>query len=247
MTDPNVASFAGVYRMNSRIRFSRLLRRRYGIVLLSLFICIGCAGTANRVMTGYARMKVANSNLGVVLIKKNIQIFNPEDVARDLGNNGPEEAYYNFFATEFPAEMGACSRFRSVCFVAGADDMLTQREMSKLDDGTVRAALPMQRDFVSDSLHYLLIIDFLTISHMRKTNTSVSGGSDGNFAGFFSGSECLTHSANFVVWDNKAATIAAYGNIGEKVSVFDTMTKTIWTDMLKNIAHAVCAGMPYRK
>ena len=45
--------------------------QRYCSAVAGVFlIAVGCAGTSNRVMTGYDHMKVAESNCGVVLIKK---------------------------------------------------------------------------------------------------------------------------------------------------------------------------------
>ena len=140
--------------------------------------------------------------------------------------------------------MGKCSKFKSVCFLPGADDILTQRAGAKSDNSILRAALPTQRHFISDTLDYLLIIDYLTMSHMRKTSTPVAGGSDGNFNGFFSGAEALTHSADFVLWDNKAGTIAAYGSIAESVPVYDTIVKSAWRDMIKQVARAALPECP---
>lgn len=216
------------------------------IACLSFFFIAGCASTSNRVMPGYNRMNSANSPLGVILIKKNIQVLNADDVARDLGKGGPEGAFYGFFCAEFPAAMKECSRFPAVYFAPYADELLHSQETDAAP-GNIRAAVPERRGFISDSLPYLLIIDFLNISHERNRNTPVGGGSDGNFAGFFSGAESLTGSANFVMWDNKHGTVAAYGSISEHVRIIDTMTKAVWVELLKKMACAAADGMPYAR
>ena len=54
-------------------------------------------------MPGYGRMNTANSRLGVILIiKKNIQVLNADDVARDLGKGGPEGGVLRFFRRRVP-------------------------------------------------------------------------------------------------------------------------------------------------
>jgi hypothetical protein len=232
------AASSGDYRM-------KLLPKAFIVKGVLFFSLIGCAGTANRVMPGYGRMKVANAVLGVILVKKNIQILNADDVGRTLGTGRPAEAYYDFFGAEFPALMKERSKFRQVYFLSGADEALLQGGGAAADNSALRAVLPSRRHFISDSLHYLLIIDYLTVGHERNTTTPVGGGSDGGFAGFFSGAESLTHTADFVVWDNREGTIAAYGNIRERVGIYDAMTKALWLDLLKKTAGAVADGMPY--
>jgi len=214
------------------------------VFALSLLFLTGCASTANRVMHGYGRMNVSGSALGVVLIRKNIQVLNAEDVARDLGRGACEDAYYGFFGAEFPARLKACSGFTRVYFVNDGDEMLGNSGTAA--DG-LRAALPSRKGCISDSLQYLLIVDYLTLGHERKANMTVGGGSDGDFGGFFSGSESLTHSADFVLWDNKEGTIAAYGNIRERTKLYDAVTKAVWIDMLEKMARSVTDGMPYRR
>jgi hypothetical protein len=196
-------------------------------------------------MPGYDRMNVGSSALGVVLMRKNIQILNPEDVARDLGRGHPEDAYYGFFGAGFPAAMKACSRFSRVYFVPDGDEMFGRAD-GAVDYGT-RVTLPSRRRCISDSLQYLCIIDYLTVGHERKKNMPVGGGSDGNFAGFFSGSESLTLSADFVIWDNSVGTVAAYGSIRERIGIYDPLTKAVWVEILKRAARDVVKGMPFRK
>jgi hypothetical protein len=213
--------------------------------VFTFLIFAGCASTSNRVMSGYKRMKFEDSTLGVVLIRKNIQVLNAEDVARDLGRGVSEDAYYVFFADAFPAAMKARSKFAKIYFVRHGDEMLGNSG-NQVDYGA-RTALPSRKGCVSDSLQYLLIVDYLTVAHERKTNMPVGGGSDGSFAGFFSGSESLTHAAEFVLWDNKAGTIAAYGSIRERISIYDPLTREVWDDMVQKMARSVTRGMPYRK
>jgi hypothetical protein len=213
--------------------------------VLSLLFLIGCASTSNRVMSGYKRVKFENSTLGVILIRKNIQVLNAEDVARDLGRGVSEDAYYSFFGAAFPAAMKARSKFAKVYFVQHGDEMLGNSGAA-VDYGA-RTALPSRKECVSDSLQYLLIIDYLTVAHERKTNMPVGGGSDGSFEGFFSGSESLTHSAEFVLWDNREGAIATYGTVRERIRIYDPLTKAVWDEILKKMAHAVVGGMPYRR
>jgi hypothetical protein len=140
---------------------------------LPVFLIAGCASTSNRVMPGYGRMDAANSPLGVILMKRNLQVLNADDVARDLGKGGPEGAFYDFFGAEFPAAMKESSRFRAVYFARDADEMMLRDGAAPLDNGNIRASLPSRKRFFSDSLHYLLIVDFLSVNHERKTNTPV--------------------------------------------------------------------------
>jgi hypothetical protein len=212
---------------------------------LACFFLVGCATTANRVMPGYDRMNVSGSTLGVVLVRKNIQVLNAQDVAQDIGSGVPEDAYYAFFGAEFPAEMKACSKFAEVYFVRHGDEMFGNSGAA-VDFG-VHATLPSRKGCISDTLDYLLIIDYLTTGHERNTSMRVGGGSDGNFGGFFSGSESLTHSADFVLWDNREGTIAVYGGIRERTRLYDQLTREVWVAMLQKMAYAVTRRMPYRR
>jgi hypothetical protein len=209
------------------------------------FLTVSCAGTANRVMPGYSRMDVSAATCGVILMKNTLQILNADDIMRELGNGMPEEVYYNFFGSEFPAAMKKYSHFPHVYFLPGADQRILQSAGSAPNNSGERASLPSRRGFISDSLNYLFIMDNLSIKHEQKSNLGISGGSDGNFAGFSGGSENMTHSATFVLWDNKEGTIAAYGNIQETVAVFDTVKKMLLEDMLNDMAHSAVKGMPY--
>ena len=232
------------------MKLQRHIRYLPGAACLTVLFIAGCAFTANRVMPGYGRMSVSTSRLGVILIKRNIQVLNADDAARDLGKGGPETAFYDFFGAEFPAAMKECSKFPAVTFAAYADDELQpsqENDAVTLDNGGMRSAVPSRRGFISDSLAYLCIIDYLSIGHERNRNTPVGGGSDGNFTGFFSGAESLTASANFVMWDNRKGTVAAYGTISERVRIFDAMTNAVWVDLLKKMARAVADGMPYAR
>jgi hypothetical protein len=196
-------------------------------------------------MPGYDRMNVSGSVLGVVLMRKNIQILNPEDVARNLGRGHPEDAYYGFFGAGFPSALKACSGFSKVYFMPAGDEMFGRAD-GAVNYGT-RVTLPSRRRCISDSLQYLLIIDYLTVGHERNKNMPVGGGSDGNFGGFFSGSESLTHTADFVLWDNSEGTVAAYGSIRERIGIYDPLTKEVWLEMLKKTARSVVDGMPFRR
>jgi hypothetical protein len=196
-------------------------------------------------MPGYKRAMYDHSTLGIVLVRKNIQVLNPEDVARDLARGASEDAYYNFFSAGFPAALKTCTKFAKVYFVRNGDEMLGPSAAAA--DFSTRTALPSRKGCISDSLQYLLIIDYLTVGHEHSKNMTVGGGSDGNFGGFFSGSESLTHSADFVLWDNREGTIAAYGSVSERTSLYDPLVREIWDDMLKKMARAVVSGMPYRR
>ena len=217
------------------------------LIALYCFLFAGCAGTGFRVMAGYHHMKIGNSALGILLIKKNLQISDPDDIQRVLGGGGSaEDMYYNFFSTEFPAKIKKHSKFNRVYFARGADESVLQGDSQTYDyqqDASI--VIPPRRGFVSDSLGYLLIIDMLSI-RLDQRQTAQTAGAETSFTGL-GGADNLVHSASFVLWDNAAGTIAAYGNLKEKIPLYDPMSKNTWIEMLDNLAASINQGMPYGK
>jgi hypothetical protein len=221
-------------------------KRLLGIVLLcSVFG--GCAGSGFRVMAGYNHLKIGNGALGVLLIKKNMQISDPDDVQQYLGGQGsPEDRYYDFFAAEFPAKMKASSKFKRVYFARGADESALRGDNQTYDyERDASMVVPPRRNFVSDTLAYLLLIDMLN-TRLDQRQTAQAAGAETSFA-VFGGADHLVHSASFVLWDNNAGAIVAYGTLKEKIPLYDPMSKETWIEMLENLAGAINHGMPYGK
>jgi hypothetical protein len=222
------------YRMNAK----------HFVILLIAFLLSGCAFTSNTVMAGYRKMSAKNSVLGVILVKRNMQVAGPEETGREgLGGGDQTQAYYNLFGTEIGAVMKTHSRFRQVVFVSGADEMgLRQGDVAL--GATV--ALPHRSKFLSDTIHYLMIIDFLNIRRDQMTGGNMLG-NEGITTGFSPGLDHLAYTASFALWDNAAGSIAAYGNISDKVAVAGPVTRDRWVETVRSIARAVTAGMPYGK
>jgi hypothetical protein len=206
-----------------------------------------CASSGFRVMAGYKRMNIGTGALGILLIKKNMQISDPEDVRQFLGGFGsPEDNYYDFFAMEFPAKMKAHTKFKRVYFARGADESALRGDSQTYDyQQDASMVVPPRRGFISDSLSYLLIIDMLSASVDRRQTAQIAG-AETSFTGL-GGADHLVQTASFVLWDNKAGALAAYGTLKEKIALYDPMTRNTWVETLEKLAASINRGMPYGK
>ncbi|MBN2036836.1 MAG: hypothetical protein JW768_08855 [Chitinispirillaceae bacterium] len=207
----------------------------------------GCAVPAHRLMPGYEKMDVREAACGVILVGKNVSIPDQQLVAGVLGGGDAVQRYYYFFGDTFPELMARRSGFRSVTFLPGADQNMRNRAdgLAEMDEGG-GLLVPAQRHYVDAGLAYLLIVDYCSVK--REGNTGVPMlGSEGDFTGFTTGLDFAKQSATFVLWDNRTATIAAYGRIEEKIPTGGDITTTTLVELLRQTAASISRGMPYRK
>lgn len=204
-----------------------------------------CFGPAHKLMPGYGKAEFANRRLGIILIKDNIRIGNEDDVRLVLGNGDAAEVFYGLFSAEFPRDIKAASRFTSACFCSGADNVIVSaRSRNPEAFSDVSVVLPKGKRFISDTIDYFMVIDQLNLTRQQNSGSPVQG-SEGMFQGITGGMDNLACSASFAVWDNRAGTVAAYGQIREKVPVAGNLTKETFCELLKSVARALCSGMPY--
>jgi hypothetical protein len=215
-------------------------------IALGLCFLVSC-GSSFRVMAGYKRIPVGNRALGILLIKKNMQIASAEEVRQFIGGFGSaEDNLYDFFGEEFPAKIKSHSKFKRVCFARGADAAVTSGESQTYDyslDASI--AVPPRRFYVSDTLDYLLVVDMLN-TRVDRRQTAQAAGAETSFGGL-GGADHLVQNAAFVLWDNRAGAVAVYGSVKESISLYDPMTRDTWVEMLDKIAETVCKGIPFGK
>jgi hypothetical protein len=212
-------------------------------VIIALFT-VRCAGPALSLMPGYSKTEFRDADLGIILIKKNITIGNPEELAAVFGRGDALGLYCTFFGDSFPAIIQQRTRFRQVEFLKGTDENM-RRSVGGLSGGAA-VTVPSRRNYVDAKYQYLLIVDYCTIN--RDQNTGVPTlGTEGNFTGFGAGLDYAKFSAMFVVWDNAKASIAAYGAVKEQIATGGDYSTATLVELLKLAAASITRGMPFRK
>jgi hypothetical protein len=212
----------------------------------SFAILFFCAGPAHQIMPGYMKMETRDDTLGIILVKKNMVVADPEELSGVLGGGDAVRVYYYFFGREFPGIFSARSGFKNVVFLTDADDNLRGKGDGPGDLGGGSMSLPSGRYFVDRKYRYLLIFDLCSFQRDKHDGVSMIG-AEGGFTGLTGGLDYVRQSMSFVMWDNTKATITAYGNIKEKIPTGGSLTKQTLLDLMTNIAISVNKGMPYRK
>jgi hypothetical protein len=207
-----------------------------------------CAGPALSLMPGYSRTDFRDAPLGVILVKKNITIGNPEELSAVFGGGDALGLYCACFGDSFPPILQALTRFRQVEFLKGADENMRQsvKGLNTSGGGAGAVSVPSHRNYVDAKYRYLLIVDFCTISRDQNTGVPVLG-NEANFTGFGAGLDFAKLSAMFVVWDNAKASIAAYGKVEEKIATGGEYSRTTLIELMKAAASSIARGMPYRR
>jgi len=225
-----------------------MLRRAFLSGAIVGLIALQCAGPALSLMPGYSRTDFKDADLGVLFIKKNVTIGNPEELSAVLGGADALGLYCTCFGDSFPAILKSRTRFRQVEFLKGADENMRQRVegLGVSGSGGGAVTVPSGRNFADAKYRYLLIVDFCTISREQNTGAPMLG-NEGNFTGLGVGLDFAIFSAMFVVWDNAKASIAAYGAIEEKIATGGEYTKTTLVDLMRAAAGSIARGMPYRR
>jgi hypothetical protein len=207
-----------------------------------------CSGPALSIMPGYSKPDFRDAACGVILVKKNITISNPEELSAVFGSGDALGQYCFFFGDHFPAILKERTRFRQVEFLKGADECMRRNVRGLNSSGSAGAAVtvPSNRNYVDAKYRYLLIVDFCTVSRDQNTGVPMLG-NEGNFTGFGAGLDFAKFSAMFVVWDNAKASIAAYGTVEEKIATGGEYTKATLAELLRLAAASMARGMPYKK
>jgi hypothetical protein len=209
---------------------------------------VRCAGPALSLMPGYAKADFRDAIIGVILVKKNITIGNPEELSAVFGGGDALGRYGDFFGDSFPPILKALTRFRQVDYLKGADENMRQsvEGINASGGGSGACTVPSRRNYIDAKYRYLLIVDFCTIG--REQNTGVpSLGNEANFTGFGAGLDFAKFSAMFVVWDNAKASLASYGKVEEKIATGGEYTKATLVELMRAAASSIARGMPYRR
>ena len=212
------------------------------------FITVQCAGPALSLMPGYSKRDFRDATLGVILVKKDITIGNPEELSSVLGGGDALGLYCACFGDSFPLILQARTRFRQVEFLKGADENMrhSAEGLNASGGGSGAVAVPSRRNYVDAKYRYLLIVDYCTVSREQNNGVPMLG-NEANFIGFGAGLDFARFSAMFVVWDNAKASIAAYGKVEEKIATGGEYTKATLVELMRAAASSIARGMPYKK
>lgn len=224
------------------------------ITATGCLLFFSCAGSVIKVMPEYSTMSVDKSKLGIVLMRENISINNPNDVGDDLGSGDPSKVFGDFFTGQFLPTAKTNSKFGEVFLIEDAQSAgfrTINQEVAQ--DETVNLRVPANNVISGESAPFVLVIDNISISRVKKAGTPMMAGGGGMgvgggmMMGGSGGSDNLVLAGTFVLWDNTAGKIVSYGKIDEKAGVFLAMTKNTWIAMVNNISSKIFIGKPYGK
>jgi hypothetical protein len=217
---------------------------------VSCLVVAQCAGTSVKIMPEYKGMNVEKSKLGIILLRENIVIADSTDVAEHLGSGETNQVFHDFFTSQLNEFAQDDGKFADVAIVSGCDASGFTRTTENLpSDTSLSLRIPGSKAFVSDSLPYLLILDYITVSREKKQGTTVVVmGMNGIPIRKKTGAyDRLVLKGTFLLWDNLAGKLAAFGKLKQTSEVLTVMTKTTWIDLVKNISLAIFANVPYGK
>ncbi len=229
--------------------------KHFCLVAAVCFLFGQCAGTV-KIMPEYKKMNIEKSKLGIILIRENLTISNSNDIAKYLGNGETKQIFYDFFTSEFKEFAEQDGGFAEVNVVSGCETSgfteISKYISSKYlsPDNYVYIRDPARKVCLVDGFQYLLILDDIDVAREKKSGGTVllvkmygkpmvmrPGDSDK-----------LIINGKFVLWDNTAGKIAAFGKIDGKTDVISPMTKNTWINFVENISSEVFSnltdGMP---
>jgi hypothetical protein len=216
----------------------------------SCFLLVHCAGTGVKIMPEYKNINVEKSKLGIILLKENLLLRNPNDIAYYLGGGKTKEVFHDFFTSQLRAFAKKDGKFADVGVVNDCDTSgFTKRTQFLSSDDSVQVRVPSIKAFMGDSLPFLLILDYFKVSRDQKSGTTmVSMGPNGTMRTIRVGAyDNLVLTGTFVLWDNLAGKIVSFGKINEKTSVILSMTKQTWITTVKSISEKIFINTPYGK
>ena len=222
--------------------------RHFCMAATACLLISQCVGTMVKIMPEYKSMNVEKSRLGIILLTDNMAISNPEDIADYLGSGETKQVFYDFFISPISEFAEQDGNFDEVIIVSGGDTSGFATITEQLFyDTQVCLRVPEQKAFGGDSLQYLLILDHIDVSREKNPGKMVVvGGMYGiptkRIIGEF---DNLKIKGTFVLWDNVAGKIAAFGQISEKSDVLTAMTKNSWTDIVQRISTDIFINQPY--
>jgi hypothetical protein len=222
--------------------------KHFCVAAAACFLLGQCAGTAVKIMPGYKKMNVEKLKLGIILLRENLAIANPDNIADDFGAGETKQVFCDFFTSELREFAEQDGKFAEVNVISGCDTSGFTTIPENLSSGNpVSMRVPARRAFISDSLAYLLILDYFDVSREKKLGkTVVVMGMYGTPAPRRTGdSDKLILRGTFVLWDNLAGKMAAFGQINEKSDVLFGMTKNTWITIVKNISSNIFTNQPY--
>ena len=224
------------------------MKKRIFPVVFAVLFLFECSGPAHKLMPEYKKADYKTSMLGVILVKRNLEVGS-EDAPGDLmGARDQRQLFYSQFGSEFPAAMKDCAKFAGIEFANGGEEGLVNKDdnADPTIQGAASVSLPPGKAHFKAEYGFLLIIDYMNVRRIQNTGNPMLG-SEGTFSGLTTGSDQIVALANFVLWDNKKGTIAAYGYIDEKMPVVNNATGESVKELIKNMACSVTRGLPFGK
>jgi hypothetical protein len=211
-------------------------------------LLVNCAGTIIKVMPEYGKMSVEKSKLGIILIKENMTISNPNDVVKGLGGGDPTKVFSDFFSSNFLKYAKADGKFAEVSLInSHSISNLTEANEALSKDEEITIRHPKSKTYNSDKVQFILVLDNINISRTTASGSPIMRGANAMKFVVGGGSDDLYLTGTFALWDNVSEKIVSFGKINEKGGFFNAMSKNTWIDMAKNISNKIFIGKPYGK
>jgi hypothetical protein len=217
------------------------------LAAVSGFFLARCAAPSLTLMPGYAKPDFKNAGLGIILVRKNCSIGDPDEFASIFGGGDATTLFYSCFGDSFPTLIRDRTRFGEVAFLAGADESMRSGSGGlESSGGGGEIASPPKRNFVDSRYKFLLIVDRCSIRYDRNNGNPMLG-TEGNFTGIGAGLDLAKMSAMFMLWDNAKATMVAYGSVDETLAAGGVFTKATLGELMRLAAESAAQGMPFGK
>jgi hypothetical protein len=175
-------------------------------------------------------------------------VINDGDVTDDLGKGNPERVYLDYMTPRFLGAIRGASSFREVVSAtprgpiqfeveARSFPAVPKRYHTVTDrmtrGGSMKVHLPIEGTSVAfNDLQpdFVLFIEDLLVS--REMSTLQPG-------------ELLVHSAEFVIWDNRAGAVVSYGRVTSGIKVIGAMTDKTWAQGIASLGRDITAKTPF--
>jgi hypothetical protein len=222
------------------------IRRSTVLILAVLLLIVGCSpGTFVKLAPGFDRASAAQATLGVVILKDEFIIGNPQDVEFCLGAGDPATIAHDFLTGNIVPALKKHCTFKNITLLqepGGAWFTREQRRGAQADD-VWTVAVPTSSAIGPDSVRYVLIVNTVGFNQ----NDRMTGFRAGNVSSS-STATTLDVRATFVVWDRLKGAEAASGRlVTETISNSRIISKSTWFSMIDDLCREFAKNTPYGK
>lgn len=211
-----------------------------------------CAPATQFVVPEYIGKKLKAEKLILCVNRDRIIINNPDDVADDLGSGSDVEVFYGFFDTTVARVVPIFSNFKSAELkpYPEKDRMQTSTFALGSKAGQINVHLPPQDkplDLGGVTPTFILFIDLMQIRRDAGSPGMMFMGPKGSSTMSGGRAASLIANVNYVLWDNRAGKVMAYGKTEVSTAFFLAMTRGTWKSNAEDIIRSILQKSPFQK